>query len=81
MESNAEIYDRRRKELRKRNRTKCSKCGAPIFEIFSQDGKRIVELDDKIYHLYLLAGYAIYDEVSGYKIHECKEESQQCLKL
>lgn len=81
MKSSNEIYEERRKELRRRNRAKCSRCGAPIREIFSEDGKRIVELDAKIYKLYSLAGYAICGEVSGYKIHSCDEKRQQCLKL
>jgi len=76
MKSNDEIYEERRNELRRRNRTKCSRCGAPIREIFGNDGKRIVELDAKIYKIYSLAGYAICGEVSGYKIHRCEEEWQ-----
>lgn len=80
MKSNHEIYDERRSEIQKRNLTKCPQCGVKIFEIFSENGKQIVMLDDNIYKLNCIAGFAICGAVSGYKIHKCNEERRQCLK-
>lgn len=81
MKSVAEIMEGRRLELRKRDIVKCPKCGESIFEIYSEDGNRIVQLDSKIYDLYSLSEYKICGKVSGYKVHKCKTERQTCLNL